>query len=303
MDYSWELKSFLQKQSEKQKIVVIYGPTGAGKTAMSIDIAKMLETEIISTDSRQIYRGMDIGTGKITKEEMQGVPHHMINIIDPDEKYSVGAFKKSSELIIQKLHKDWKIPMLVGGTGLYIDSLIFDMNLASSSHNESLREKFKTLSTSGLYKWLQDIDPEYAEELHPNNRPYIERGIEVKIVTGKSKRDFREERQLKYEVLFLTPKWPENSEQNYRQWLYERINLRVEQMFVCGLEQEVRNLILEWYIEEDEGMKAIGYQEFFPYFRDEISREECMEQIRQYSRNYAKRQLNWFSKYEKYRGN
>ncbi len=300
--WNTELQNFLKRQSDKQKLIVIYGPTGAGKTAMSIDIAKQLDTEIISTDSRQIYRGMDIGTGKISEEEMQGVEHHMIDVIDPDEKYSVGAFKKQAEAIIDELYKKWKTPMLVGGTGLYIDSIIFDMNIWNIPSNPVLREKFENLSDEDLYRWFQDIDPEYASEVHPNNRPYIERGIEVMMTSWKSKRDLREEKVLKYDILFLTPEWPQDNETTYREWLYERINTRVKQMFDEGLEQEVKNLIVEWYIEEDEGMRAIGYQEFFPYLRAEISKEECMQQVQQHSRNYAKRQLNWFSKYKKYRG-
>ncbi|MDA9129277.1 tRNA (adenosine(37)-N6)-dimethylallyltransferase MiaA [Candidatus Gracilibacteria bacterium] len=294
MNYKKQVENFLKAKSKKQKLIVIYGPTGAGKTAMSIEIAKMLDTEIISTDSRQIYRGMDIGTGKIMQNEMQGIPHHMIDIIDPDVKYSAGMFKKESEKIIKALYKKGKIPMLVGGTGLYIDSLIFDMNIGNVPNDSALREKFETLSTSELFFWLQDIDPEYAGEIHPNNRPYIERGIEVKITTGTSKRDMREERKLTYDVLFLTP-YTGNREE-----LYIRINTRVEQMFEEGLEQEVTELIAEGYCLEDEGMKAIGYQEFFPYLRGEMTREECIALVQQHSRNYAKKQINWFSKYQKY---
>ena len=262
---------------------------------MSIDIAKMLETEIISTDSRQIYKGMDIGTGKITKEEMWGVVHHMIDIISPDETYSVWMFKKESEKVIAELIGKWKVPMLVWWTGLYIDSIIFDMNIWNVPSNPVLRERFENLSDADLYRWFQDIDPEYAMEIHPNNRPYIERGIEVMMTSWKSKRSLREEKKLKYDILFLTPYTGD------RQWLYDKINMRVEQMFDQNLEEEVRELIAEWYIEENEWMQAIWYQEFFPYFRWEISQEECITLIKQHSRNYAKKQINWFSKYEKYR--
>ncbi len=300
MNYQTKLRDFLEKKSDKQKLIVIYGPTGAGKTAMSIEIAKLLDTEIISTDSRQIYRWMNIGTGKITEQEKQGIIHHMIDIIDPDEKYSVGAFKKASETIIQDIYKKWKIPMLVGGTGLYIDSIIFNMNIWNVPNNPVLRERFENLSDQDLYRWFQDIDPEYAREVHPNNRPYIERWIEVMMTLWTSKRDLREEKELQYDVLFLTPAWPINTDQSYREWLYQKINTRVEQMFDDWLEQEVRELIAEWYIEEDEGMRAIGYQEFFPYLRGEISREVCIDKVKQHSRNYAKRQCSWFSKYKKY---
>ncbi len=151
------------------------------------------------------------------------------------------------------------------------------------------------MSSEELYRELQEIDPEYAQELHPNNRPYIERAIEVKRITGFSKKDFRQEKKLLYEVLFLTPY------DGKRQALYERINARVEQMFQEGLEQEVRGLLENGYTEHDFGMKSIGYEEFFPYFSEKRSIEEVQKLVQQYSRNYAKRQLTWFSKYEKYR--
>ena len=246
---------------------------------------------------------------------MQWIPHHMIDIIEPDTKYSVWAFKRESEKVLSNLYIKWKIPMLVWGTGLYIDSLIFDMNIGNIPADPVLRAKFETLSTSELFFWLQDIDPEYALEIHPNNRPYLERWIEVMLVTWKSKRDLREEKKLKYDVLFLTPELPhdlqplsliEEKEFNielwkiYRKWLYSRINTRVEQMFEEWLEDEVTGLIAEGYCMEDEGMRAIGYQEFFPYLRGEISRQECLWLVQQHSRNYAKKQLNWFSKYKKY---
>lgn len=150
-----------------------------------------------------------------------------------------------------------------------------------------------TLSNQELYEKLMEIDPEYAKELHQNNRPYIERAYEVKMITGKSKKDFRQEKKLRYDVLFLTPYDGE------REALYERINARVEQMFQTGLEQEVRGLLEKGYTEDDFGMKSIGYEEFFPYFRGEKTREEVQKLVQQYSRNYAKRQLTWFSKYTK----
>jgi len=306
--YTTDLNIFLNKSSDKQKLIVIYGPTGSWKTEMSIDIAKMLGSEIISTDSRQIYKGMDIGTGKITPEEMQWVKHHMIDIIDPSEEFSVGDFKSKAIPIIERLHNEWKIPMLVWGTGLYINSIIFDFELPQIPADKKLRAELSKLSNEHLYKKLQELDPEYAQELHPNNRPYIERAIEVKVLTGKSKTQFRQDKKLNYDVLFLSPEWPhpnpllKGEGTSYRKWLYERINIRVGKMFEAGLEQEVINIIRKWYGETAPWMKSIGYQEFFPYFRWEIELSEVLEQIQQGSRNYAKRQLSWFSKYEKYKG-
>lgn len=174
---------------------------------MSIDIAQFLDTEIISTDSRQIFKYMDIGTGKITLEETKGVKHHMLDIISPDQEFSLGEFQSGAEKIIFDLHSRDKIPMLVGGTGLYIDSLIFDFNLPKVPADENLRKELFELSKDDLYAKLVELDPEYAKELHPNNRPYVERAIEVKMLTGKSKTEFREEKKLKYDVLFLTPNY------------------------------------------------------------------------------------------------
>jgi len=292
--YKEQVQDFLEKKSEKQKIIVIYGPTGSGKTAMSIDIAQYLNSEIISTDSRQIYRGMDIGTGKITPEETQWVPHHMIDIVNPDEVFSVGDFKSNSFPIIERLHMEAKIPLLVWGTGLYIDSIIFDFELPGIPADIELRKELDRLSKEELYRKLQEIDPDYALELHPNNRPYIERAVEVKLLTGKSKTEFREEKKLQYDVLFLTPyTWN-------REELYDKINSRVEMMFHSGLVEEVQGLIDQGFSAQDPWMNSIGYREFFPYLSEEKDISDIISEVQQNSRNYAKRQLTWFRKYEKF---
>jgi len=259
MTYINRVKKFLKKSSNKQKLIVIYGPTGAGKTAMSIEIAKYLDTEIISTDSRQIFKYMDIGTGKIAPDEMQWVTHHMIDILNPNEKFSMWDFVRQSEKIMNTLWDEDKIPMLVWGTGLYIDSLIFERNASDVSSDPVLRAELDMLSDEELYQKFQELDPEYAKEIHPNNRPYVERGIEV---------------------------------------MYDRINRRVANMFDAWAEQEIRKLLAKWYNFDDFGMNSIGYREFRWYFEWEISREEVIAKIQQNSRNYAKRQLNWFRKYQ-----
>jgi len=258
---------------------------------MSIDIAKTLGTEIISTDSRQIFRGMDIGTGKIREEEKEGIVHHMIDIIEPNESYSVGEYKLEAEKHMLTIWNKGKIPMLVWGTGLYIDSLIYESSIGAMPSDAKLRQSFDIYNDSELYEKLEAIDPEYARELHLNNRPYIERALEVKILSGKSKKDFRSEKKLRYDVLFLTPYlWD-------REALYHRINQRVGMMFTEWLEVEVRWLLSAWYTRDDFGMKSIGYSEFYPYFDGEISLSEVEEKIAQHSRNYAKRQCSWFQKY------
>ena len=291
MNYQAELTHFLEKKSDKPKCIVIYGPTACGKTAMSIDIARQLGTEIISTDSRQIFRGMDIGTGKIRQEEKERIIHHMIDIIKPSQSYSVGEYKLEAEKYMQEILNRGKIPLLVWGTGLYIDSLIYESSIGAMPSDTELRKSFDILSDSELYAKLEALDPEYALEIHPHNRPYIERALEVKTLSGKSKKDFRSEKELRYETLFLTPYlWD-------REALYSRINQRVAMMFDEGLEAEVRGLIEAWYSEFDFGMKSIWYSEFFPYFSWEISLQEIQNRIAQHSRNYAKRQITWFKKY------
>ncbi len=301
--YTQKVKNFLEKKSDTPKLIVIFGPTASGKTDMSIEIAKYLDTEIISTDSRQIYKYMDIGTGKITPEEMQWVKHHMIDIVDPQESFSVWEFHARAKKYMEKMWSQWKIPLLVGGTWLYIESLIFDFHIPKIPASTSLRSTFETLSNDALYTKLMHIDPVYAQEIHPNNRPYIERALEVKILTGKSKKDFRTDKILTYDTLFLYPQIPGGHDvfsQEYREWLYERINQRVQMMFEQGWEQEIRGLLEKWYSFDDAGMNAIGYREFKDYISWEINKHELIKKIQQHSRNYAKRQITWFKKYKKY---
>jgi len=296
MNYQKKLNDFLWQKSDKPKIIVIYGPTACGKTGLGIQIAKILNTEIISTDSRQIFQSLDIGTGKVTRKEMDEVKHHMINIITPDMSYSVGEFKKESEKIINKLHKKWKIPLLVWWTGLYIDSLIYDFDIPEVVADENLRKSLeneaKQYGNEYVYNKLIQLDPEYAPELHPNNLNYVIRALEVKLLTWKSKRDFRTHKILKYDTLFLTP-YNEN-----REALYDMINLRVQKMFDDGLVEEVKN-ILQRYQKTDFWLKTIGYKEVIDYLNWTISFNECITLVQQFNRNYAKRQLTWFRKYEK----
>ena len=292
-----KLQEFLDKKSDKEKIIVIYWPTGSGKTGRSISIAQKLKTEIISTDSRQIYKNMDIGTGKVTESEMEGVTHHMLDIISPDEKYWVGGFKNIASELIQNVHNNNKIPILCGWTGLYIDSLIFDFDIPKVIADDDLRSK---LEKNALDKWndyvynkLVEIDPEYAKELHPNNVQYVIRAIEVKTITGKSKSDFRTDKTLKYDTLFLTPyEWDRES-------LYNRINLRVQMMFDEGLVEEVKSL-RTIYSDETPGLQTIGYIEVVDYLKWNTTLEECISLVQQHNRNYAKRQLTWFGKYDQY---
>ena len=296
MDLEKKLKDFLKKEPSKQKIIVIYGPTASWKTALSIDVAKRLDTEIISTDSRQIFKYMDIGTAKITREEMQWIRHHMIDIISPDKEYSVWEYKSEAEKIISKLHKNWKIPILTWWTGLYIDSLIYDFDIPKVVADLTLRAKLEKEAREKwnefVYKKLQEIDPEYALELHPNNVQYVIRAIEVKIITWKSKTEFRREKKSIYEVLFLTPYTEDNREE-----LYARIDKRVDIMLEDWLLEEVKKL-LKTYNSGDFWLKTIWYEEIVKYLEWKIDLEEATQLIQKNSRNYAKRQLTWFRKYK-----
>ena len=292
-----KLEKFLEKKSNKPKIIVIYWPTGSWKTSMSIKVAKKLDSEIISTDSRQIFKYLDIWTGKILEEEKEEIPHYMLDIITPDKEYSVWEFKTESEKIICDISFRWKIPILCWWTGLYIDSLIYDFNIPKVLADEELRKSLENEANGYwneyVYKKLEMIDPEYASTLHFNNLRYVIRWIEVKTLTGKSKLDFKEEKNLKYDTLFLTPfNWD-------REYLYNRINKRVWMMFDDWLVEEVKNL-LKIYKKSDFWMKTIWYKEVIDHIEWKINLEECIELVRRHNRNYAKRQLTWFRNYEKW---
>ena len=291
-----DLKKFLEKKSEKNKIIVIYWPTACGKTDLSIKIAKFLNSEIISTDSRQIFKWLDIWTGKVTEEEKEWIIHHMIDIIEPNQEYSVWEFKKEAEKIIKNILKKWEIPILCWWTWLYIDSLIYDFKIPKVPADLILREKLEDerikFWNEFIWKKLQEIDPDYASELHPNNYRYVVRALEVKILTWKSKKEFREEKNLKYDTFFITPyDWN-------RKKLYEKIDLRIKSMFENWLLEEVRNLLIK-YKKTDFWMQTIWYKEIIDFFEWKLSFDDCVALVQKHNRNYAKRQLTWFRKYEK----
>lgn len=296
MNYKYQLQTFLRKKSNLPKLVVIYWPTAAGKTAMSIDIAQTLESEIISTDSRQLFKHMEIWTAKVTTEEMQWVKHHMVDFLDPNEEFSVWEYKYKAEEIMWELYKKNKIPVLVWWTGLYIDSLIYDFDIPKVIGDKKFRERLeaeaKEFWPEYVYQKLVDIDPIYAKEVHPNNTQYVVRAIEVKMLSWISKADSKAEKKLKYDVLFLTPyAWD-------REELYNRINDRVDLMFEQWLEEEIKKLLSMWYDKNSFGMKSIWYSEYFQYLDWEYCFEEMKDKIKQNTRNYAKRQLTWFRKYQ-----
>lgn len=291
-----KIDNFLEKKSKNNKIIVIYWPTACWKTSLWIEVAKYINSEIISTDSRQIFKYMDIWTWKVTKNEMSWIKHHMIDIINPNEEFSVWEFKKQSLKIIKNLHDEWKIPILVWWTWLYIDSLIYDFNIPKAPEDKLLRKDLeeKALKYWKQYVWdiLNDIDPQYAKTIHYNNLNYVIRAIEVKKITWLSKLDFKQEKKLKFETLFLTP-----YDQN-REKLYEKINMRIKQMFNEWLVDEVNSILDNWFTKNDFWLKTIWYSEVVDYLEWKISLIEAIDKVSQHNRNYAKRQLTWFKNYE-----
>lgn len=275
-----------------EKVIVIIGPTAVGKTKLSVELAKTLNGEIISGDSMQIYKGMDIGTAKIKEEEKDGIPHHLIDIIEPDESYSVAQFQKSVRELISKIHKRGKMPIIVGGTGLYIQSVLYDYQFSEKGQNEQIRIKLdceaQQLGNDYLYKKLQEVDPKSAELIHPNNVRRVIRALEVYESTGIKFSEAANEREgkLLYDVALVGLTMD-------RDKLYERINMRVDIMLEEGLLQEVKNLY-NIGINDCQSIQAIGYKELYSYLDGNISFEEAVQQLKQNSRRYAKRQLTWF---------
>lgn len=269
------------------KGLVIAGPTGVGKTDLSIKLAKLLNADIISADSAQIYKGMDIGTAKITAEEMQGVRHYMLDVVEPIKKYSVGDYQTAVDNILNEKERENKNIILTGGTGLYIGSITEGLSDLPAG-DPILREELLKLDSEELYKKLMELDPQAAEDIHINNRRRVERAVEVCMLTGD-----------KFSV--LSKKNIKNNNYNFlkvalerdREYLYERINLRVDIMLQKGLEQEVRALY-EKYGENLRKINIIGYTELIEYFNGQVSYEEAVENIKRNSRRYAKRQFTWF---------
>lgn len=278
----------------KKPLIILTGPTAVGKTAASIQLAKAVGGEIISADSMQIYQQMNIGTAKITLEEMQGIPHHLVDAIPPDTPFHVYEFKKMAE---QAMHEIWRrghIPVVVGGTGFYIQALLYDIDFNPEEKDRSNRSELEKLArvkgADFLHERLKRIDPVSAEGIHPNNIKRVIRALEYYQVTGTPISTHNQQQRTKnspYDFIYIVLTMN-------RQKLYARINKRVEQMFEQGLLEEGEALIRQGCTSDMTSMQAIGYKELFPYFEGKISREEAMEQIQKDTRHFAKRQLTWF---------
>ena len=282
---------------DKIKIAAVTGPTASGKTALAIELAKRLDGEIISCDSMQIYRGMDIGTAKPTKEELAQVPHHLIDILPPDAPYSCSDYVKDAEKAVEDIVSRGKLPIFCGGTGLYLDRFLKGGNDDGAACDENLREELKKFADEkgidALYERLVELDPVAAETIHKNNVKRVMRAIEICLVTGEKKSDIDKKNSEivdKYDHKVITLAF-EN-----RELLYRRIEARVDQMIDEGLVEETKKLLADGVFERSQtAAQAIGYKELFPYIRGEATLESCVDELKAATRRYAKRQVTWFS--------
>lgn len=278
----------------KKPLIILAGPTAVGKTALSIGLAKAIGAEIISADSMQVYRGMDIGTAKIRLEEMQGVPHHLIDITDPQEAFNVADYKKHCSRCIQEIYQRGKIPMLVGGTGFYIQAVLYDIDFQESEtdmrYRQLLQQEAVEQGAESLHKKLAAVDPEAAEQIHPNNVKRVIRALEFYKQTGRrisAHNETERNKESPYHFAYYVLSLP-------RQILYERINERVEQMRQEGLEAEVRHLLGQGCTRNMVSMQGLGYKELIQAMQGEMSLEEAYAKIKQETRHFAKRQITWF---------
>ena len=286
------------KKINKKTVIAIAGPTASGKTALAVELAKILGTEVISADSRQIYKEFDIATAKPSKEEMQGIKHHMIDIVEPAEEFTVADFADKAARIIDTLLENGKIPIVAGGTGLYFRILLENYDMPRVAPDKKLREELHIIENEqgaqALHKMLYELDPVLAQNMHPNNTVKIIRALEVCKTLGIPMSQAQQKKEPEYEV-----KWFGLGHLNGedRKFLYDRADKRVEKMIDAGLEKEADTLYKK-YGKINSILKTIGYQEFIDYFDGNTSYQECVEKIKQNTRRYAKRQLTWFRRNE-----
>lgn len=279
------------------KILVIVGPTAVGKTDISIEVAKALDTEIISCDSVQIYKQLDIGSAKPTTTEMQGVKHHLIDFVEPDQNYSVSEYQRDAKTIISRLHEAGKIPIITGGTGLYVNALLYEMHFGASASDEAYRTSLEAMAESegndAVHDLLKKVDFVAAEKIHPNNLRRVIRALEINKVTGQNVGDFTLDpvKTRDYEVILI-------GLTRNRLKLYARINKRVDLMLEAGLIDEVKKLKSLGLDDSFQSMQGIGYKEVLAYLNGLYDLDTMISLLKQNSRRYAKRQMTWFKRYE-----
>lgn len=275
-------------------IICIVGPTASGKSALAVELAKEYHGEVVSCDSMQVYRRMDIGTAKPTREEMQGIPHHMIDVAEPDEDFSVSRYCRLATPIVDDIVSRGKTAIIVGGTGLYMDSLIRGNDFApfpSTGQRERLEAQADTVGMDTMLEWLRGVDPEAAARLHPSDRKRIIRALEVYLETGETITAHNRRTQIlppRYAPLWLGVDFAERAE------LYRSIEQRVDRMLELGLVEEIKDLLASGVPETATSMQAIGYKEFVSALDCRCTIEEATADVKQASRHYAKRQLTWF---------
>ena len=287
------------KNVNKKTVIAIVGPTASGKTSLAVELAKKLDTEILSADSRQIYKEFDIATAKPTQEEMQGIKHHLMDFVEPTDDFTVADFKDNATTVMQKLFEQNKTPIVAGGTGLYFRILLENYDIPRVAPNKALREELHKIENEQgvgvLYKMLFELDPISAQNMHPNNTVKIVRAIEVcKILGIPMSQAQKVKSEPEYNVIWFGLGHLNGED---RQILYDRTDKRVDIMLEQGLEKEAK-VLFEKYGHIQSLEKTIGYQEFIEYFKGTKTREEVVEQIKQNTRRYAKRQLTWFRRNE-----
>lgn len=280
----------------KKPLVILTGPTAVGKTKASIGLAKAIGGEIISADSMQVYKQMDIGSAKIKPSEMEGIPHYLLDILEPDEEFHVVLFQQMAKQAIQKIYKKGKIPILVGGTGFYIQAVLYDIDFLENEKDTSYREELEKLAqTKGaeyLHDRLREVDEKSAQDIHANNVKRVIRALEYFHQTGEKISEHNEEQRKKvspYNFSYFVL----NDE---RAHLYEKINLRVDQMINEGLVREVQSLKEKGYTRDMVSMQGLGYKEMLDYLDNKCSLEEAVEIIKRDTRHFAKRQITWFKR-------
>ena len=276
----------------KDKIIVICGPTASGKTSLGINLANKINGEIISADSMQIYKDFSIGSSKPTEEERAMAVHHLVDFVDADQRYSVADYKEDCQKAIEDILSRGKVPIIVGGTGLYIDSIIYNIKYLQISTDYTYRKQLEAIPLEELYKRAMEIDPRAMEKISSNDRKRISRVLEIYHLTGHNKTELEAESigDEIYDFRTFVLNWP-------REQLYERVNTRVDKMIEQGLVDEVKG-VLKKYKDFPTSMQALGYKEIRLYLDGIITLDEAIELIKKESRHYAKRQLTWFRKYE-----
>lgn len=288
--------SFDYGKLKKKPVLVLTGPTAVGKTALSLKLAAAVNGAVVSADSMQVYRGMDIGSAKIMPEERQGIPHYLIDVLEPEEDFNVALFKAMALRAMQEIWKNGQVPIITGGTGFYIQAVLRDIDFSESEGKSDIRSAYEKLAEErgpqALHAILAEKDPEAAREIHPNNLKRVIRALEFYDQTGTPISRHNEEQRAKdspYCYLYFVL----NDE---RKQLYDRIDRRVDQMIGAGLVDEVRSLKARGLTENNVSMKGLGYKELFPYLDGKCTLSEAVEIIKRDTRHFAKRQITWFKR-------